>query len=79
MRASIKFLIVAILAVLLVSAALPSMAGCSGKLKARKVVATDTCAGLILKSYKKQAQLFEKYNRYKCVEPLKVGSTLCTP
>ncbi|GJP33295.1 hypothetical protein CLOM_g17842 [Closterium sp. NIES-68] len=77
MRTSIKFLIVAILAVLLVSAALPTMARCSGKL--RKIVKTDSCSGLILQFYKKQAQLFQKYNGYKCTEPLKVGSTLCLP
>ncbi|CAI5463586.1 unnamed protein product [Closterium sp. Yama58-4] len=65
MRTSIKLLVVAILAVLLVSAALPSMARCSGKL--RKVVKTDTCVGLIMKYYKKEAQLFQKYNGYKSI------------
>ncbi|CAI5962467.1 unnamed protein product [Closterium sp. NIES-65] len=72
-----KLLIVAIAAVLLVSAALPTMAACAGE--SRTVRITDTCSDLILDLYKKRAQLFEQLNGYKCVEPLKVGSTLCLP
>ncbi|CAI7758652.1 unnamed protein product [Closterium sp. NIES-54] len=79
MRTSIKLLVLAIIAALLFSAALPSMAlgRCHGNL--RKVLPTDKCAAIINKYYRRQPNLFVKYNGYKCTDPLKAGSTICLP